>query len=172
MLVSSRLLNMVRRVFGPLHYWQEDKYMLPVDDRLEFIMVLNRYLFMPECTMGRLVVLDKVFHTLEPVKRLDYEKPRCINPGKYRIEMEWSAAFDMVLPELKGVPDFEEIKLHRGNWPKNTKGCILPGVGGGTGYVNDSRIAMKQIIEILNKAAAEHYSLWIEIIEGEKLKQN
>jgi len=160
-------MEKVRRVFGPLHYWQKDEYMMPIDDRLRFTMVLNRYLYMPDCTMGRLVVLDKVFHTLEPVKRVDYVKPRCINPGLYSVEMEWSPAFEMVLPELKGVPDFDEVKLHYGNWPKNTKGCVLVGLSGGAGFVNDSKDALKQIIEILNKAVAEHYSIWIKIIEGD-----
>ena len=159
----------------PLPFFWKDSYCSGNDGRIlipghvtqsvEFIMLLSRYAFHKSCTRGTLIVGSDIYETLEPPRQED--KPRCIPPGRYRVVMEYSPAFDMALPELKGVPDFTEVKLHVLNYPHQTLGCIGVGLSGGEQYINKSEKALGAIIHALRDAESKHQSLWIEIIESE-----
>ena len=69
-----------------------------------------------------------------------------IPAGTYPIALEYSEKFGRDLWELKDVPGRAEVKIHNGNLPKHTDGCILIGtnfgdVDGERGVVN-SRVAL------------------------------
>src|SRR5579884_3330698 len=51
----------------------------------------------------------------------------CIPPGRYTASKTLSPHFGYVTPELAGVPDRADIRIHRGNLPKDSEGCILVG---------------------------------------------
>lgn len=99
---------------------------------------LVRCAFRPTGTFGRLF-LDDVFecYTLEPIKRMDNVKPQCIPLGTYKIAMNVVSPkyrFRMpyrinagCVPRLLGVPGFDGILIHIGNFLKDTAGCILVG---------------------------------------------
>lgn len=57
--------------------------------------------------------------TLEPAKP--------IPAGSYLVEFYMSSDHDYLVPLLKGVPGHSFIEIHIGNFPKDTKGCILVG---------------------------------------------
>lgn len=129
------------------------------------IEVVRTY-FNQNYTKGVMLVDNKFFgYTLEPQRKGSNETShlnRCINTGKYVAEYEYSAKFKKHLIELKNVPDHEEIKIHAGNYRKDTRGCILVGLRSDVGCVLDSRLA----IDILNNMAknAKNSNVKIEVI--------
>lgn len=92
-------------------------------------------------TIGRLIVDGKKFcNTLEDVERFPvvwkslaelagikvYGKT-AIPTGKYELTVTYSARFKRPLVLLMNVPNYEAIRVHSGNGPENTEGCILVG---------------------------------------------
>lgn len=92
-------------------------------------LTLKRERFSDHSTRG-VLFLDDVFYcyTLEPRKDQSLGKPYCIPAGKYEVVLQYSPRFDMVTPHILGVPRFEGIEIHPGNYPSNTEGCILLGM--------------------------------------------
>lgn len=74
----------------------------------------------------------KSWFSLEP-KKAPQVKPYCIPEGTYQFHIARShrlsleAGHDYWCPHLEDVPGFEEILIHTGNFPQETKGCILIG---------------------------------------------
>lgn len=106
-------------------------------------------------TKGLIFVNDVFFgYTLEPQKKETNETSflnRCIDTGTYIAEYEYSPKFKKHLIELKNVPNHTEIKIHAGNFRKDTRGCILIGRRSDVGCVLDSKIA----VEMLNMMACD-----------------
>lgn len=50
-----------------------------------------------------------------------------IPEGEYTIDLTWSLRFKKFLPLLVDVPDFTGVRIHVGNFPQDTEGCILLG---------------------------------------------
>lgn len=86
-----------------------------------------------------------------------------IPTGTYEVRVTWSPKFQRNLPLLLGVPHFEGIRIHRGNLPKNTLGCILVGENKVKGMVINSTQYELAITKILSGQKAD-----IEIINKEK----
>lgn len=128
---------------------------------------LERFFFGETYTVGRLFIDGKYFcDTLEDRYRdLDSEKKiygeTAIPEGIYEVRVTWSPRFKRNLPLLFGVPNFEGIRIHRGNYAKDTHGCILVGenkIKGGV--INSTQYELlltkilsgkKSEIEIINK---------------------
>ena len=103
-------------------------------------IIVNRKHFLPNCTIGTLeVVFQKlpilpiyVCDTLEP-HAIDWSKESKVHGktaipcGEYEVEFRFSKKFLGNMPYLKDVPNFEGVMIHKGNAPKDTKGCILVG---------------------------------------------
>lgn len=67
------------------------------------------------------------------------------------------------LPRLLNVPGFDGILIHIGNYPKDTYGCILPGLNKVKGGVVESTVWFKKLYEVLKKADERGEEIWITI---------
>lgn len=50
----------------------------------------------------------------------------------------WAKKRAGYVPEIQRVPGFEGVRMHPGNWPEDSLGCILPGMNKIKGGVLDS----------------------------------
>lgn len=93
-------------------------------------MKLLRYFQNNHVTLGVLIIDNKhsPIYTLEPPWRDNERDISCIPQGKYRLAPYNSAKYPDVW-EVKDVPGRTAILFHIGNYLKDTRGCILPGMG-------------------------------------------
>lgn len=49
----------------------------------------------------------------------------CIPFGRYRLTVSYSPKFGRKLILVNNVPEFSGVRIHRGNFPKDTIGCVL-----------------------------------------------
>ena len=87
-----------------------------------------------------------------------------IPEGSYPVVLSYSPRFKRWLPLLLGVPNFEGIRIHAGNYPDDTQGCILVGVNKLEGMVLDSRIWLHRLINAMLAARDRGEGIWITII--------
>lgn len=67
------------------------------------------------------------------------------------------------LPRLLGVPCWEGVLIHIGNYPKDTEGCILVGYNKIKGAVVNSTTAFWKLYDMLEKANKRGEEIWITI---------
>ena len=108
-----------------------------------------RTYFARELTKG-IMFVDDIFYgyTLEPEMKMPNEQSyvnRCISAGNYQARYEYSVKFKEHLVELKRVPNHDEIKIHAGNYRKDTRGCILIGKNSGENCVLRSKAALAAV---------------------------
>lgn len=68
-----------------------------------------------------------ICYTMEPTVRNGPKVPgkTAIPSGTYDSAVTFSKAFNKPLPLIMNVPGFEGVRIHGGNRPDQTKGCIL-----------------------------------------------
>ena len=149
-------------------------------------LILKRFAKEANYTIGHLYVrLDQVIKvvvdgelvdqslrylcdTLEPKYRnLKHEAKipgsTAIPVGRYRILITKSHRFNRWLPILLDVPYFQGVRIHPGNYPEDTRGCILPGWNRCKGMVVNSRAAMQNLMYEMNEALNRDEKIWITI---------
>ena len=93
--------------------------------------------------------------SLEEIKKIKIKGNTCIPYGTYNITITYSSRFKKNLPLLNNVKGFDGIRIHSGNKPQDTEGCLLPGFNKVKGQVIDSRVTtdklIAQIQQVLNK---------------------
>ena len=87
-----------------------------------------------------------------------------IPEGSYRVLITLSPRFKEWLPYIQGVPDFEGIRIHAGNYPDDTQGCILVGENRLKGMVVNSRIWLHRLMKRIKEAEKGNEAVWITII--------
>ena len=87
-----------------------------------------------------------------------------IPEGSYPVLITKSPRFKTWLPLLQGVPNFEGIRIHAGNYPDDTQGCILVGENKYKGMVVDSRKWLKRLIDRITEARERDELVWITIV--------
>lgn len=87
-----------------------------------------------------------VAYTLEPMWADNRPKVSCIPLGSYKAVRHVSPKFGETFLFLD-VPGRSEIVIHRGNYPKNTEGCVLLGLWQRSdGAVLESRAAISKFL--------------------------
>lgn len=104
---------------------------------------------------------------LSTIKGLKVFGKTAVPKGRYRIEITYSQRFKKMLPILIGVPGFSGIRLHAGNWVKDTDGCLLAGRSwkkqSGDYMVTDSRKAAGDLQNDIAAAILLGEEVWITI---------
>jgi Family of unknown function (DUF5675) len=89
-----------------------------------------------------------------------------IPQGEYPIEVTWSPRFNRPLPLLDSVPGREDIRIHAGNWPRDTEGCILVGLGIGDNMITQSRAALNPLVDQIQEALDSGDSVTISVSDA------
>jgi len=160
-------------------------------------LIINRHPSSATATIGELFIDDDhVCFTLEdvvreqagknppkekdgvPVSQWKIPGQTAIPAGRYRIIINRSKRFsklasrDVFLPLLLAVPGFDGVRIHPGNKPEDTDGCILPGMRvapGGTA-IAESRKAFDLLFPKIQAALALNEEVWITINNAAPLK--
>lgn len=75
-----------------------------------------------------------------------------------------SPRFKAWLPLLQGVPGFEGIRIHAGNYPDDTQGCILVGENKTRGMVVNSRQWLRRLIQRITEARERDEAMWLTVV--------
>lgn len=126
------------------------------------IITLNRNEFTDKSTIGDLYIDGKFeCYVLEDKdRRLEITGAKAkiygltaIPRGKYQIIISYSNRFKQLMPLLLNVPYFEGIRIHKGNAPEHSHGCLLVGNGKQKDMVTGSAIAYDRLFRKLSTAA-------------------
>ena len=90
--------------------------------------------------------------SLEEIKKIKIKGNTCIPYGTYNVTITYSPRFKKNLPLINNVKGFEGIRIHSGNTPQDTEGCLLLGFNRVKGQVVDSRITVSKFITQIQQA--------------------
>jgi hypothetical protein len=118
-------------------------------------LLIIRETFTEESTIGNLHLNGEwLCDTLELPYRDNQRSISCIPAGQYKVRLRTareSATREYLHLLVEDVKDRSHILVHIGNFPKDTKGCILVGIGREQDFVKNSRLAMELLMkEIVN----------------------
>jgi hypothetical protein len=129
------------------------------------LMQITRKWFTDKSTIGELAVEGEFeCYTLEDVVREEKIKGETAIPaGTYEIAITFSNKFKKYLPLLMNVPNFEGVRIHPGNRPEDTEGCILVGQTKDNDFVGHSVAAFESLFPKIEAATVKE-KVFIEII--------
>ncbi len=106
-----------------------------------------------DSTIGKLYI-DEIYHcyTLEDKEReVKVQNVTAIPKGKYEVIINFSNRFQQQMPLLLNVPNFEGVRIHWGNYSKDTEGCILLGTSKAVNMIGNSRTAYAKFMSVIKK---------------------
>lgn len=84
--------------------------------------------------------------------------------GIYEVTIDQSARFKRLMPHILDVPQFEGIRIHSGNTPADTEGCILVGTGiAGSDSISNSRAAFSHFFDRLELSLSNEEEITLEV---------
>lgn len=119
---------------------------------------VKRKIFTNKSTIGELSINGEFFcYTLEDKDRyLETGTKKvygetAIPRGTYNVVLSFSNRFQKYLPELQNVPQFAGIRMHTGNKPEDTEGCLLVGKIKAKDMILESAKTFKEFMAELKK---------------------
>jgi hypothetical protein len=143
------------------------KSMPPTQSNLTSInLLLIRDTFSDKSTLGELFINGERFcDTLENPWINNKKNVSCIPRGEYKVRLRLareSATRDYLHLLVQDVENRSYILFHRGNYPKDTSGCILVGLGSEQDVVYNSTLAMDLVIKEILNLGGENINLIIK----------
>lgn len=83
--------------------------------------------------------------------------------GFYEIKMDYSPKYKKNMPHVLDVPQFEGIRIHPGNKPDDTEGCLIPGLSYKDDWVRDSQKAYEKLLSMMLNAWEAGEKVTLEI---------
>lgn len=83
---------------------------------------------------------------LEEIRSIKVFGETCIPYGTYKVIYDYSQHFKKNTPHIIEVPGFESIRIHAGNRPEDTEGCILIGYTAGEDIIQFSLPAINNFL--------------------------
>jgi len=113
-----------------------------------------REMFTEDSTIGKMYINDKYHcYTLEDkVRDVKVQNVTAIPKGRYEVIINFSNRFQQLMPLLLSVPNFEGVRIHWGNYSKDTEGCILVGSNKSVNMIGNSRAQYTKLMGELKKA--------------------
>ena len=117
-------------------------------------ILLKRIFKGEDYTIGHIYVNGQYFaDSLEDtVRDVKIKGKTAIPAGKYLILMTYSNRFKKIMPLLIDVPNFEGVRIHSGNTPEDTEGCILVGKNTIKGQLTSSRLYTRMLYDLLKSS--------------------
>lgn len=129
-------------------------------------LLLIRDTFTEESTIGELFINgERICDTLERPYFNNQRNISCIPEGVYPVRLRLpreSATRDYIHLLVQDVPDRDWILFHRGNYPYQSQGCILVGLGSQQDFVSNSVLAMDLLIKEVIHLGGENINLIIK----------
>ena len=129
-------------------------------------LLLIRDTFSKESILGELFINGELIcDTLENPWQDNQRNISCIPEGEYPVRLRLareSASRDYLHLLVQEVPNRDFILVHRGNFPSQTQGCILVGLGSQQDVVNNSRLAMDLLMKEIINLGGENINLIIK----------
>ena len=129
-------------------------------------LLLIRDTFSEKSTIGELFLNgERICDTLENPWLDNQRNISCIPEGNYDVRLRLpreSATRDYLHLLVQDVPNRDWILFHRGNTAKDTRGCILVGLGSQQDVVSNSTLAMDLLIKELIHLGSENIKLIIK----------
>jgi hypothetical protein len=118
-------------------------------------LLIIRETFSDKSTIGNLHLDGEwLCDTLELPWKDNQRSVSCIPAGQYKVRLRTareSATRDYLHLLIQDVPNRDYILFHIGNSAKDTRGCVLVGIGTKQDFVKNSRLAMELLMkEIIN----------------------
>ena len=129
-------------------------------------LLLIRDTFSKESTIGELFINgERICDTLENAWLDNQRNISCIPEGVYPVRLRLpreSASRDYLHLLVEDVENRSYILFHRGNSAKDTRGCILVGLGSQQDVVHNSVLAMDLLIKEILHLGGENINLIIK----------
>lgn len=102
----------------------------------------------------------------QPVAAWKIPHETAIPRGTYAVIVNYSQRFKKELPLLLDVPGYSGVRIHSGNKPADTEGCILVGqlVAGRKDWVGNSLITMARLMQKLEAAYDRGEPITLEVV--------
>ena len=129
-------------------------------------LLIIRDMFTEESTIGELFLNgERMCDTLELPYKDNQRNISCIPAGEYKVRLRLpreSATRDYLHLLVKDVPNRDYVLFHRGNSAKDTRGCVLVGIGSEQDVVHNSALAMDLLIKEVIHLGSENIKLIIK----------
>lgn len=111
-----------------------------------------------DATIGTFEINGQLkYYGLEPLNH--------IAAGIYPLTKYFSPGHNKWVPLVQNVPGHSYIEIHVGNWPKDTKDCLLAGENLGADMILNSQVAIDDFYPQFFAAIAKGESCTIEYID-------